>query len=130
MKRLLSSVIFIAALGLACGAPSSLKTPEGVAAWKADQVVQRLGEFQNVVIDGQRTGKVKTADARTIVSWISGDSSATPPKAGALDVLSHAPTGWKEVVQRGWIVVRPAVVNNASIAGWAPTIDSLVNGVQ
>src|SRR5258708_3702484 len=75
-------------VGCASHAPSSLVTTEGRAAWSADQVVQRLGEFQNVIIDGQRAGRVKLSDARAIVAWISGDANATPPTQGALDLLS------------------------------------------
>jgi hypothetical protein len=125
----LSTVVVLATILTAC-APKSLQTPEGKHAYTADQIAKRLGEFQNAVIDASSANKIPLADARTIVTWISGDQHATPPVVGALTILKVAPDGWQAVVLSGWQRVHPLVDRNPTLATWSGVIDALLEGLH
>lgn len=128
--RYLASLCLVCLFVVGCGVPTGIQTPQGKAAYRADQVVTRLGEFQNAVIDAGRANKLTQADARAIVAWISGDVRATPPVTGAIDVLNTAPQGAKATLEASWATVRPRVLANPTLASWAPIIDSLLQGLQ
>lgn len=125
MKKALA--VLVALLTIACGPPKSLQTQQGRDSYSADQVVQRLGEFQNAVIDGRQAGKVTLADARAIVSWISGDRNASPSLLGAVDILKTVPQGWRATVQTSWQAIRSRVLAIPDLATWVPIIDGLLD---
>lgn len=110
-------------------APKSYTTPEARAAYTADQVVVRLGELQTATIDAFHADKVTLADARLVVTWVSGDSSTTPPTLGAVDVLRTAPAGWKATLLASWQTVRSRLLVYTALASWVPIVDSLLQGV-
>lgn len=117
------------AFALSACAPTTYQTPAGKAAYSAVQVEIRLGEFQNAVIDAEGVNKINTADARAIVTWISGDVTTEPPTLGAVDILGASPGGWKETVRASWLVVRPKVLKSPALVTWATVIDMLLEGV-
>lgn len=83
----------------ACAAPVSVKTPEGQAAWAADQVVQRVGELQAMVIQLERTGGMTTAEARVVVQWT----------VAASKVLKEAPAGRWKMLWSSYLELRQAL---------------------
>ena len=69
----------------ACHAPVTITTPQGQAAYTADQVAVRVNELQNAAIAAEANGGLPTATTRTIVSFaVSGDK-----------ILAQAPAGWQ-----------------------------------
>lgn len=124
-------VIGLAALTTSCvHPPATVTTPEGQRAFNADQIVQRLGEFQSAVIDLSRAGKIKLEDARIIVAWVSGDKNATPPVTGVIDILRAYPaSGPTGLVNASWQTARPRVVAVPDLADWVPVLDQLLGGL-
>jgi hypothetical protein len=118
-------IILAAIYASACHAPATIKTDPGKRAYTADQIVQRLGEFQNAVIDAQRANKVKTEDARIIVQWLSGDGAQWP---GAFQVLKTAPQGWPTSLLSSWNGLRAKVAAIPALSTWADIIDQLIQG--
>lgn len=111
--------------GCLYSAPPNL-TPQAQKAYTADQVVTRLGELQNAVIDAATANKVKTADARLIVAWISGDKTTTPPTVGVLDMIAATPSGWQAAAQVAWPRIQAALQNNPNLSVWAPIVQQLL----
>ncbi len=123
------AILVVTLLGVgACNRPPNL-TPPANAAYTADQVVIRLGELQNAVI-AATPAHITTADARVIVTWLSGDPAAVPPTVGVFAILGTVPDGWKATVTASWQTVRPILAANTTLAPWAPVVDALLQGVQ
>lgn len=105
MKASLRKAILLAALGTfavtisACHPPSSVVTPAGKAAYTADQVVKRVGEFQDAVIQLNKVGTVKDADAVRIVRFCV-DTAKT---------LKVAPAGWQAAFVKAWALLKKDV---------------------
>lgn len=123
-NSIIPKILLIGALGLgivplsACAPPPTIQSPQAKAAWRADQVVVRLGEFQQVVIDGSDQGKWPVQDARTIVQWTTG----------AIETLGRAPNGGSAVIAEGWSRVRTVVSKYPGLVIWAPVVDELLAG--
>ena len=108
--------------------PPTVITSAGRAAFVADQLVQQFGRFQNVIIDLSRMGRIKTEDARLIVLWISGDSTATPPQTGLLKAIVDHPNEWKPAARVTWATFRPKLAAIPEVAVWLPIVDDLLGG--
>lgn len=114
----------------ACHPPASIVTPAGKQAYTADQVVARLNEFQNAVIATSDAGRMRLADARAIVTWISGDINATPPKTGLVQAIGAAPGGgWRAVALQEWPAIRSQLAGGP-LEQWVEIIDGLLAGGQ
>jgi hypothetical protein len=113
MKRILVFVAFLAIA--ACHAPVTITTPQGHAAYTADQIVLRVNELQNAAIQAQATGALPTATARTIVEFcVSADKT-----------LAATPSGWQATVGAAWAEAKtklPAITN--------PSVQAAVNAVD
>lgn len=93
-------------------------SPQAVRAQQAQQVIQRIGELQQAVIDGQQLGKIKTEDARVIVTWT----------VASLKALRDAPQGWVQSVATGWTQVRPMLLRDPNLSIWVSVVDQLIQG--
>lgn len=98
------------------------RSPAAARAQKAQQIEQRVGEFQQSVIDGQRAGKITTEDARTLVTW-----TVTTVKA-IQQWRQDGVMNWYTTAAAGWTQVRPIVVANPTMSSWASVIDGLLAG--
>ncbi len=117
----LRTLALIALLMLpACHAPVTITTPQGKAAYTADQAINQIGLFQQAVIDARDAGKVKTADARTIVQWTTT----------AITTLHQTPSGWQASLSAGWPQIRGIVATYPAIAPYVSIVDSLLAGGQ
>lgn len=106
--------------------PDTIVTPAGQQAWTAKQAVDQLGRFQNAVIDAQHANKVKAADARELVAWLSGDTTTTPPTVGLMNTIAARPTDWQAQAKVTWKAFRPRLAGVAELANWLPVVDSLI----
>lgn len=95
-----------------------VRPPEVVRAQQAGEVIQRIGELQQVVIDGQRMGKIKTEDARVIVTWT----------VATIKRLKEAPAGWAVVALGGWQDVRTTLLRDPNLSIWVGVVDELLKG--
>lgn len=129
MKILLLCLALAGPIALVGCAPKTFQTPQAKSAYTADQVVIRLGELQNVIIDGQKAGVVPLATARDLVTWIAGDNKLNPPVLGAVDVLKAAPDGWKATIQTGWAIARLRLMTVTELSQWVSILDPLIEGV-
>lgn len=101
-----------------CTAPTTVTTDMGKRAYTADQVVVRIGEFQQAVIDASDAKKVPEATARVIVFWT----------VQSMQTLKSAPVGWDAALRKTWPPVRLEVAKQPALATWAPIIDALIGG--
>lgn len=124
--RLRSTVLLAVLLVAACGHPATITTPEGQRAYKADQVVLRLGELQQAVIAAADANKVPLALAREIVTWISGDVNATPPKVGIVKAFESAPAGPPTFAVAEWNNLKARLEPYPDLATFVPIIDSFL----
>lgn len=106
-------------------APASITTPQGKAAFAADQVVVRLAEVQNAVIVAatpDATGKVGIAKptADVIVGWT----------VATLKVIKQTPNGWQATALQAWTQakLRIPAASLASVQGYVLAIDTLLAG--
>lgn len=135
LRRLGAVFLFTATLGFGLSVPACHKAPPtivtdaGKNAYTADQVVLRLTEFQNVVIAASDANKIRLADARRIVTWLSGDRNANPPVVGLLSAIQAAPAGWLAIARQGWLEQRSLVATNPELAPWVDILNGLL-GVQ
>ncbi len=111
MKRFV--LIALLLVSPACHAPTSIQTQAGKTAYSADQILTRVGEFQQAVIDAQQAGKIPQAQARTLVTWT----------VDAAKTLKATPSGWQMTVLAGWNAVKPTVAALPAIAPWVSTLD-------
>ncbi len=107
---LLAAVLSLGAVMLpACAAPVTIVTPQGQAAYKADQVVVRVNELMNAAIAAEKAGTIKTQDARTIVTFcVSADKT-----------LAATPAGWPAMLLTAWTETKaklPKIENPAIVA--------------
>lgn len=93
----------------ACSRPTTIVTPEGKAAWTADQIVLRVNRLMRVAADAEKGGALPTATAKIIITF-----------GGAADrVLKTTPTGWHQTVTQLWAEAKkqmPATTNEAVLA--------------
>jgi hypothetical protein len=125
-SRSLFAVFALVALlvGPACShAPSSVVTPQGKAAFAADQVVTRLAEIQNAVIVAatpDAAGKVAIAkpQADIIVGFI----------VDAAKIIKQTPNGWIASVSQAWTLAKKRIpaATLPSVQGYVLAIDTLL----
>jgi len=124
-RSLLVSLV-VALTVVACAhAPASVVTPQGKAAFAADQVLVRLQEAQNAVI------VAATPDA-------AGHVSLPKPTADiivsftveAAKAIKQTPNGWLAVVSSAWTSAKAKIPANvaAQAQGYILAIDTLLAG--
>lgn len=122
---LLACVLSFGAVALpAClpHTPPTITTPQGQTAFKADQVVLRVNEFQNTVIALNASGEVPLDTARTLIQFC----------VGANRVLAATPLGWQTALITLWFQTKtnlPPQTNPALIAAMS-TVDAVIRSLQ
>lgn len=120
-----SLVVCIALAGISACAhtPASVVTPQGKAAFAADQVVTRLAEVQNAVIVAatpDAAGKVgiNKPTANIVVGFI----------VEAVKVIKVTPNGWIAAVSQAWTSAKSRIpaLELPSVQGYVLTIDTLL----
>lgn len=96
--------------------PASIASPAARTAYTANEVVNRIGEFQSLVIDLSDKNIIPVSSARQIVSW----------SVASLKTIKAFPSGWQATVLAGYKAVRPMIADIPAIANWVPIIDGLV----
>jgi hypothetical protein len=108
-----------------CKAPVSVQTPQGKAAFTADQVVLRVGELQTAAIQANGTLDPKTgkpvldqATTRLIVQFCVDANTA----------LKNAPNGWGKAVGAAWAKLKTQLppVTNPAISSALSSIDVIL----
>ena len=125
------SMLALLVVGLvACSPPVTIVTPDGQAAYKADQVILRLTDISNLVkgATGAQPGNISYRDGFTIIEWISGDANATPPTTGLAQIVARTPgQSWKATAKDGWVTrIRPLFLRYPKLAPYAASIDALL----
>ena len=107
MKRLI--LILALATAPACHAPVTVTTPQGKAAYTADQIVVRVNELQRAAVSAEAGHALDTATTRTIVEFcVSADKT-----------LAATPNGWQATVGTAWVEAKkklPLITNQAVMA--------------
>lgn len=120
MKRL----ILVACLFLmpACAPPVSVVTPQGQAAYKADQIVTRVNELQNAAIAANTSQQLSTDATRLIVEFC----------VGADKTLAQTPNGWQATVTIGWASLKASlpVITNPAVLAAIGAVDVLLGSVR
>lgn len=104
-RRLIIAALPFLVLLASCHAPLTVTTPQGKTAYTADQVVQRLGEFQNAAIQANSTGGLDTPTTKLIVQYV----------VATTQTLKATPAGYIKTVQAGWTAFLPTLP--ASVTG-------------
>ena len=116
MKLFRLALVVVALAAPACHAPTSIQTQAGKTAYTADQVLQRVGEFQTAVIDGQIANKITVSDARALVAWT----------VDVAQILKATPSGWQVTVTASWNAIRPQAQAIPAIAPYVSTLDLVI----
>lgn len=116
-------VLLAAALSLplaGCAVPTSIQTPQGQTAYRADQIAPRIAELQNAAIQANSTGGLSTAATRTIVTFC----------VDAERTLQATPNGWLATVAAGWQGAKAqlpaAALSNPAIAASVAAVDAVL----
>ena len=97
-------VLSVLTLGPANCAPKTVVTPQGQAAYTADQVAQVIAALQNSAIQANKQAILPDVQAIQIVS-------------ACVDIektLQKVPTGWQATVRAAWTALKGKLSPNAS----------------
>jgi hypothetical protein len=116
MKRYFAPFVLITLLaGTACSPPASIQTPQGKAAYTADQIVIRVNELQAAAIQAEANKGIDTATARIIVQFaVSADKT-----------LKEVPAGWQAAVAKAWAETKAKlpVITNPAVSSAISSVD-------
>jgi hypothetical protein len=119
VKRLL--LVVLLCLAPACAPPKAVVTPQGQVAFTADQIIVRVGELQNAVLQANANKALDDATTKTVVTWTTA----------AARILKTTPSGWQATLFSGWKAVKPQIpTNNPAIALAVGAVDALVGGLS
>jgi hypothetical protein len=122
MRVLRRSVILVVALAfIACHAPVTIVTPQGKAAWQADQILKRVEELQNAAISANAAGAFPLPATKVINNYA----------MDAAYICKAAPQGWQEMLKKGWELTKADVnlkpyLNDPIIRVTVSVIDQLI----
>jgi hypothetical protein len=102
-------------VGCASKIPPTVVTPQGKAAYTADQVVIRVNELQNAAIQAEASGALPTSTTRVIVTFC----------VAADKTLATVPNGWQQTIATAWTQAKQQIpakdlantVISAAVAG-------------
>lgn len=96
LRNIGGALIFALVLTSAGCAPKSIQTPEGKAAYTANEVLIRVGELQKAAIHANQDGALSDANAVAIVGYT----------VDSAEVLRAVPSGWYGPVSKGYHALR------------------------
>lgn len=107
----------------ACTPPVTVVTPQGVTAYKSDQIVVRVNELMNASIAANAAVPpgLDTNTTRIIVRWcVTADQT-----------LAATPTGWQATLQAGWTATKTTLppITNPVIAAAMSAVDLVLAGI-
>jgi hypothetical protein len=108
-----------------CHAPVTIVTPQGQAAYTADQVVVRINELENAAIAANAANAATpqglgTSATRTIVAFaVSADTT-----------LAQVPAGWQATVKTAWAAAKMQLgtLSNPLIVALMSAVDAVLEG--
>ena len=77
-------------------APTTVVTPEGKAAYTADQIIVQLGFLQDVAIKLEASGNLSTATTKVIVKFV----------VGTVSIVQATPSGATATVRAGLVELK------------------------
>lgn len=116
-------LVCLLALPLAsCARPVTITTPQGQAAYTADQIVVRINELQNTAIAANQQQQLGTDATRTIVQFC----------VGADATLAQTPAGWQTTLITAWGQLRAALppISNPAVAAALATVDAVMGTIR
>lgn len=119
---LLAALAGTSGAGVACHAPVTITTPQGKAAYTADQIVVRVNELQNAAIKAEAGGALPTATTRTIVEFaVAADKTLAATPAGGAATVAVA---WQQTK------LKLAGVSNPAILAAMSAVDVVLGVIQ
>jgi hypothetical protein len=123
-SKLLYTLACAAALVLQAGCaskiPPTVVTPQGKAAYTADQVVIRVNELQNAAIQAEASHALPTSTTRIIVTFC----------VAADKTLATVPAGWQQTIATAWAQAKQQIpakdLSNTVIAAAVAGIDVVI----
>lgn len=114
MKAIL---LIVALVSSGCFSPHYVQlpptaSPQAKQAYALDGIVQRIDEFQTVVIDLATSGQIPTPTARIIVKWTVATTTA----------IGTSPEGWQAGARVAWLQIKDEVAKLPQLAQWVPLI--------
>lgn len=115
------AIICIALASGACSRPATIVTPQGRAAFTADQIVLRLTELERAAIQANAAGGLDVNTTRLIVRFT----------VSAERTMQQAPQGWQPTVIAAWNEVKRALppIGNPAITAALTAIDLVLAAV-
>lgn len=106
----------------ACHAPVTITTPQGHAAYTADQIVVRVNELQNAAIAANQQQALPLATTRAIVEFC----------VGADKTLAALPSGWQASLLAAWTSTKASLppTSNVAISSALALVEAAIQGVQ
>lgn len=129
LRRLLAAIflsLMVLGVGmnqLACAHPTTITTPQGAAAFTANEILTRVERLQDAAMAAQKNGSLPLDTARAIVF-------ATVSLA---EVADAATQGWQAAARQIWVQAKtdiPALRSGGQLALVAATIDEALGGGQ
>ncbi len=112
-----AAIIVWTLLLVGCHAPATVVTPQGQAAYTADQIAVRVNELERAAIaaNAQTPPGLDTSTTRQIVTFC----------VNADQTLRTAPQGWQVTLKTGWQALKAHLppITNPAIAGAINTLD-------
>ncbi len=120
MRRKVFVVVLLSLVLTACHAPKTVVTPQGKAAYAADQVVIRVNELGKAAIVAESGGGLSHATTAIIVDFCL-DADKT---------LAKVPEGWRKTVLEAWTAAKKRIpaadLQNPAIAALITTLEGLL----
>jgi len=118
LSKLTGPLVLLLAFAMyACDRPVTITTPEGKAAYTANEILKRVQNLQNATIEAAASGGLSTNSARVIITFT----------VESAKVLDATPTGWGGIIATAWNAAKkqlPAtVLTNPVIQAAAIAVD-------
>lgn len=105
----------------ACHAPVTVVTPEGKAAFTANEILTRVERLQDAAVAAQKNGSLATERARTIVF----------AAVQIAEIADAATKGWEATARQAWAQAKAEVADlqpGGRFATLAAAIDEVLGG--
>lgn len=121
-RRRTALMLVLVVMWACAKAPPNL-SPQGQVAFKADQIVLRVGELQNAATQANAGGALDEATTRTIVTWT----------VSAAQILKTTPAGWQAALVSSWTAVKGNLplrsITNPTVQLAFTAVDAIIGGL-